>query len=153
MTLLGRVDGDNHTAGSSYLDIAQFIVKYGANPDRDLEELWKRIIFSIAVSNTDDHLRNHGFILTPQGWVLSPAYDINPNPSGAGLSLNISEEDNSLDFDLALSVADYFRLSRQGAEGYLNDISKAVKSWKAIALKLKIPRGEIEFMSPAFQQR
>ena len=150
MTLLGKSDGDNYNTGCSYLDIAQFIVRQGARPNQDLEELWKRIVFSIAVSNTDDHLRNHGFLLTPQGWVLSPAYDINPNPDGTGLALNISMEDNTLDFDLALSVAPQFRLSERQAVTELKNIQSVTRNWKSIASKLKIPPREIDNMSSAF---
>jgi serine/threonine-protein kinase HipA len=150
MTLLGRNDGDNYNSGCSYLDLAQFIVQHGAKPNEDLEELWKRIVFSVAVSNTDDHLRNHGFLLTPQGWMLSPAYDINPNPRGYGLSLNISMDDNSLDFELALSVAPQFRLNMTQAQEHIADIKKIVSRWHEIALRLKIPQSEIENMAPAF---
>ncbi len=150
MTLLGKSDGDNSTSGCSYLDLAQFIVQHGTTPDEDLEELWRRIVFSIAVSNTDDHLRNHGFLLNPQGWILSPAYDINPNPQGNGLSLNISMDDNSLDFELALSVAPHFRLETSQANKQLTTIKEIVSHWREIALKLKLSRMEIENMAPAF---
>ncbi len=150
MTLLGKNDGDNYISGCSYLDLAQFIVRHGARPNEDLAELWRRIVFSIAVSNTDDHLRNHGFILTPQGWTLSPAYDINPNPNGGGLSLNISMTDNSLDFDLALSVAEHFRMPSSLAENQLAKIRHMVGTWREIAQHLQISRMEIENMSPAF---
>ena len=84
-------------------------------------------MFSICVSNTDDHLRNHGFILTPKGWVLSPAYDINPVATGMGLSLNISESDNSLDLALATDVREYFRLSADRAADIIADVCNAVK--------------------------
>jgi serine/threonine-protein kinase HipA len=116
MTMLGYNDGQHADYGVSYLEIVEFLMQHGADVDRDLEELWRRIVFSICVSNTDDHLRNHGFLLTDTGWVLSPAYDINPNESGRGLSLNISENDNSLEFDLAREVAPYFRLNESKAE-------------------------------------
>ena len=150
MTLLGKSDGDNHSSGCSYLDLAQFIVQHGAKPNDDLKELWRRIVFSIAVSNTDDHLRNHGFLLTPHGWILSPAYDINPNPRGSGLSLNISMDDNSLDFNLVLSVAEQFRLNMSQAKDQLTNIKDIVSHWREIALKLKISRIEIEDMALAF---
>ncbi|MEI8245485.1 MAG: HipA domain-containing protein [Lentisphaerota bacterium] len=149
MTLLGRTDGDNYSAGCSYLDLAKFIVQHGASPNEDLTELWRRIVFNIAVSNTDDHLRNHGFLLTPQGWILSPAYDINPTPHGGGLTLNISMNDNSLDFELALSVAPQFRVNTTEAQATVKTIKDAVSRWQDIALKLKIPRREIETMAPA----
>ena len=92
------------------LELVEFLTRKAHRPGSDLEELWSRIVFSIAIHNTDDHLRNHGFLLTDGGWVLSPAYDLNPDPDGTGLSLNISETDNALSFDLALEVAPFFRL-------------------------------------------
>jgi serine/threonine-protein kinase HipA len=150
MTLLGRTDVDNYATGCSYLDLAQFIMRHGANPDEDLEELWRRIVFNIAISNTDDHLRNHGFLLTPQGWTLAPAYDINPSPHSNGLTLNISMEDNSLDFELALSIAPQFRVNIEQAETTVKTIKNAVASWRETAQKLKISRLEIENMAPAF---
>jgi len=79
MTMLGKVDGENRTEGSSYLEIVSFLRANGATPKSDLQELWKRIVFSMAVSNTDDHFRNHGFLLTENGWTLSPMYDVNPD--------------------------------------------------------------------------
>ena len=85
MSLLGQTDG---ASDSSYLDLVDFITQAGASPRKDLAELWKRIVFSMAISNTDDHLRNHGFLLTEKGWRLSPMYDVNPVPYGETLSLN-----------------------------------------------------------------
>ena len=93
MTLLGHSDGQNYQDGISYLELVNFITSQGGNPNPDLEELWRRIVFSICVSNTDDHLRNHGFILTESGWVLSPAYDINPNETGTGLGISNAEQE------------------------------------------------------------
>lgn len=150
MTLLGYTDGVGAEDGISYLELVEFIIQHGANVKEDLTELFRRIVFSIAVSNTDDHLRNHGFILTKQGWRLSPAYDINPNPYGTGLKLNISEDDNSLDFDLALSVAPYFRLTEQEATGIVGNIKSAVSDWEKVAIKYQISKSEREMMSPAF---
>ena len=106
MTLLGKTDGASGADGTSYLDLVAYIRANGAEPKQDLIELWKRIVFNMAVSNTDDHLRNHGFILAPTGWRLSPLFDVNPIPSGDRLSLNVSENDNSI--DLALAMFDAF---------------------------------------------
>ena len=150
MTLLGYADGVNSQDGVSYLEIAEFIIQHGANVDHDLEELWRRIVFSICVSNTDDHLRNHGFLLTEGGWILSPAYDINPNEFGTGLKLNISENDNSLNLNVAMEVAEYFRLSKSKANKIIEMVRKSVLNWKAIAEKNKIPKAEQEIMSKAF---
>lgn len=151
MTLLGHTDGDDHLAGASYLELVDFLNRQGEQPANDLEELWRRIVFSIAVHNTDDHLRNHGFLLTARGWRLSPAYDLNSDPDGTGLSLNISETDNALSFDLALEVASYFRLQPRQAETILQNVKIAVSQWKAHASALGIPRAEQELMTAAFE--
>lgn len=148
MTLLGHTDG---AEGVSYLDLAGFIMKNGGNVSEDLRELWKRIVFNIAVKNTDDHLRNHGFILSPNGWLLSPAYDVNPVYFGRGLTLNISETDNSLDFDLAISVAHYFRVENEAAANIVSEVKQAVSNWRGLAKKYGIPSREQELMAAAFE--
>jgi len=151
MTLLGKNDGANFNDGSSYLDIAGFIIQHGATVQNDLEELWKRIVFSICVSNTDDHLRNHGFLLTRKGWILSPAYDMNPVNTGRGLTLNISDTDNALSLDLAKDVIPYFNLTKDQASKIISNIVSVVSEWKTIAKKHKISNTEIERMTSAFE--
>lgn len=151
MTMLGYTDDKDSHAGASYLEIADFIIKYGARVNEDLRELWKRIVFSICVSNTDDHLRNHGFILSEKGWMISPAFDINPNQTGTGLSLNISGNDNSLSFELALETAEYFRLDIDEAEKIADEIKSNVSSWKAVAEKYGISKREQSSMEKAFR--
>jgi len=151
MTMLGYKDGQDHIDGASYLELVEFIQNNGANVDQDLEQLWRRIIFSICVSNTDDHLRNHGFLLTNEGWILSPAYDINPIETGTGLKLNISEQDNSLDLNLAMEVSEYFRLTEIRATEILAEVLNAVKNWQKIARKYGISRIEQELKSLAFK--
>ena len=116
-----------------------------------MEELWRRIVFNICVSNIDDHLRNHGFLLTDRGWILSPAYDINPVETGTGLSLNISETSNVLEVDLALKVAPYFRLSDKAAQGIVQKVKQSVSQWKVIAEKHGISKSERDIMSKAFR--
>ena len=152
MTMLGYVDGNNFQDGVSYLEIVDFLTRNGANTESDLKELWQRIVFNIFVSNTDDHLRNHGFILTDKGWILSPAFDINPNEDGAGLSLNISFDDNSLDLDLALEVADYFRLTNEDASKIIEGIKKSVTKWRSVANKYQLPKSEQELMAKVFER-
>ena len=152
MTLLGYNDGANADEGVSYLELVEFIIQNGAKVNEDLEELFKRIVFSIAISNTDDHLRNHGFILTQNGWILSPAYDLNPNQYGMGLKLNISEHDNSLDFNLALSVASFFRLSDKQAAEIIDNTKKVVSSWREVATNYRIPKSEQDMMRTAFSR-
>jgi serine/threonine-protein kinase HipA len=152
MTMLGYFDGNNFQDGVSYLEIVDFLTRYGANIERDLKELWQRIVFNVFVSNTDDHLRNHGFILTEKGWILSPAFDINPNEDGAGLSLNISLDDNSLDLNLTLEITDYFRLTNENALKIIEDIKKSVTNWRSIANKYQLPRSEQELMAKVFER-
>jgi serine/threonine-protein kinase HipA len=152
MTMLGYVDGNNFQDGVSYLEIVDFLTRNGANIESDLKELWLRIVFNIFVSNTDDHLRNHGFILTEKGWILSPAFDINPDEDGTGLSLNISLDDNSLDLDLAMEVAEYFRLTREDTLIIIESIKKSVKKWRSVANKYQLPRSEQELMAKVFER-
>ena len=151
MTLLGYKDGYSYKDGGSYLELVELIERYGAAPHDDLMELWKRIIFSVAISNTDDHLRNHGFLLSRKGWLLSPAYDINPNNQGMGLSLNISENDNSLSYDLCLSVAEYFRWELQEAKQFIDTTKKEIAQWHSIAKRMKISKREQSNMESAFK--
>jgi len=153
MTLLERTDGDSSESGASYLEMVDFIISNGKpdHVDRDLEELWKRIVFSIAVSNSDDHLRNHGFILKEGGWILSPAYDINPNASAEGLSLNISWDSNALDYELAKEVAPDFRIDNKKANSLILSIQTEVKKWRRVAASYGISRAEQERMERAFR--
>ena len=153
MTLLGRTDGDSFKDGASYLELAGFIIQNG-NMNyiySDLEELWRRIVFSICIKNTDDHLRNHGFLLEKNGWKLSPAYDINPIPNSTGLSLNISENDNSLNLDLAMEVSEYFRLDKEKAKEIINQVLKSVENWRHIAKKYSISKIQQELMANVFE--
>lgn len=151
MTMLGYTDGVDFHQGISYLEIAGFLERNGADVDNDLEELWRRIVFNICISNVDDHLRNHGFLLTPQGWVLSPAFDMNPVETGTGLKLNISETDNALDLQLALSVCEYFRLKIPRAQEIIGHVKRAVSQWRHPADQYQIGRSEQELMSRAFR--
>jgi len=125
-------------------------MKNGARINQDLEELWRRIVFSICVSNTDDHLRNHGFILSSEGWTLSPAYDINANETGTALRLNISENDNFLDLELAIDVAKYFRLAPKRSKQIISEVTGSVKNWKKVAKEMGISKIELEIMNKAF---
>jgi len=151
MTLLGYTDGADCAEGVSYLELAEWVTRNCDNVSANLEQLWRRIVFNIAVSNCDDHLRNHGFLLTPKGWMLSPAYDINPDEMGMGLKLNISEDDNALDFELAVSVAEYFGLNGKQAEEILNEVKTSVSNWQKIASKYGISRSEQELVRNAFK--
>lgn len=147
MTQLGYYDGDYE---ASYLEIAEFLTHQGTQTQQDLTQLWRRIIFNIAVSNTDDHLRNHGFILSNNGWQLSPAYDINPVTPARGLHLNITEDDNNLDFNLAMEVIDFFRIKPTQAKKIKKEVCQSVSQWAIKATDSGISRSEQDRMASAF---
>lgn len=132
MAQLSYYDGDYE---ASYLELAQ---------------LWRRIMFYIAISNTDDHLRNHGFIYNQGGWLLSPAYDINPVTPANGLHLNITDSDNSLDYELAMEVIDFFQLDSGEATKIKDEVLASVSNWKAKASSIGLGRSEQKLMEPAF---
>ena len=128
------------------------LINHGAQTDIDLRELWSRIVFNLLVSNTDDHLRNHGFILVPgKGWRLSEAYDMNPVPESHGLKFNISEVDNAMDLDLARSVAPYFRVTAEAANEIIERCQAIVRQWPKIATSLGVPVREQERLASAFR--
>ena len=151
MSMLGVKDNEQH----SYLEIAEALIQHGASPNKDLAELWRRIIFTIMVNNTDDHLRNHGFLYARHkgGWSLSPAYDINPTSLEERprvLSTAIDYDDTTADLDLARSVAPEFRLSKDQAEQIIREVSAAVSSWESVAKRLGLTKNERDRMSSAF---
>lgn len=151
MTMLGKTDGASSSDGTSYLELVSFLRANGASPKTDLVEMFRRVVFNMAVSNTDDHLRNHGFILTRTGWRLSPLFDVNPFPYGEYLALNVSEEDNTIDFDLAVDTAEYYGISNNEAKKIAEEISIVVRNnWERLAVSYKLSRGSIERMRPAF---
>ena len=151
MSMLNAVDNDSQI--HSYLDIADAIRQFGASPKEDLLELWKRIVFSILISNTDDHLRNHGFLYVNQkGWKLSPLYDVNPSADNKNiLSTYITENDNSQSLDLALEVCEYFEVEKQTAQNIIIEMKNVVKNWKHVAKQLGLTSAEISKMESAFK--
>ncbi|TDQ77938.1 type II toxin-antitoxin system HipA family toxin [Sphingobacterium yanglingense] len=151
MTMTGNNEDTIRDNPASYLDIVEFIQDNGYRVDENLAQLWRRISFNIAVSNTDDHLRNHGFILNDEGWQLSPAYDLNPSIDKDGLALNIDMHNNALDFELAKSVGEYFRLNDCQMESIIGEVLTAVKDWESIAKEIGISRAEQELMRSAFR--
>ncbi|WP_316750078.1 HipA domain-containing protein [Pedobacter gandavensis] len=151
MTMTGNNEDLIRDSTPSYLDIAEFLQYSGTTHiEKDLHQLWRRIVFSMAISNTDDHLRNHGFLLDQDGWRLSPAYDINPSIEKDGLAINVDTHNNSLDFELAKSVGIYFQLNEEQMNIIIQEVIFAVRGWRSIANEIGIPRAEQELMSPAF---
>ncbi len=151
MTQLGYYDGD--AAGdASYLEIAEFLINHGKETQSDLAQLWRRMVFNIAISNSDDHLRNHGFMLCQKGgWKLSPAFDLNADENAKGLHLNITYSSSALDFELAFEVIDFFRLSRAQANSIYDEVLSAVSQWKSVAKRLDIGRDELLLKADAFR--
>lgn len=147
MTLLQRFDGDND---ASYLELVDLLQSRGAQTQADCEELFRRIVFSICISNTDDHLRNHGFIIGSTGLTLSPVYDINPNPKGRQLSLAIDETNTTLSLEVAESAAEFYGLDLEHAREIIAQVRNAVRRWPKEAKALKLSGKEQERMKAAF---
>jgi serine/threonine-protein kinase HipA len=151
MTMTGKSEDLIRDDTPSYLDIVEFIQFSGSNIAEDLAQLWRRMVFNILISNTDDHLRNHGFLLTATGWRLSPAFDINPSIDKDGLALNIDMDNNQLDLNLAKQVGVYFRLREKEMDEVLDQVKSAVTEWKKVAGEIGISRGEQVLMAGAFR--
>lgn len=152
MTMTGHVDGHDASTGVSYLELAEVLIRHGSQTNADLRELWSRIVFNILVSNTDDHLRNHGFILVPgSGWRLSEAYDMNPVPVADGLKLNITQADNTLDLELAREVAAYFRVGLDEGDEIIEEFQGIVRQWRTLAKQLGLAAREQDRMADAFR--
>lgn len=151
MSMLGARDNETR----SYMEFVDILRQHGAAPKQDMHGLWRRIVFSILISNTDDHLRNHGFLWAgPQGWRLSPAYDLNPMPTDMKprvLSTAIDLEDATASLPLALGVAAYFELSAEAARQTAAQVGRAVATWRHEAALLGLSAGEMERMASAFE--
>jgi serine/threonine-protein kinase HipA len=151
MSMLGARDNEEH----SYLEFVDALRRHGAEPKEDIRSLWRRIVFSILISNTDDHLRNHGFLYSGSGgWRLSPAYDLNPTPTDIKpriLSTAVNLEDRSASLDLALEVAEYFELDVTEARRIAAQVAKATGTWRREAAKFGLRKTEIERMASAFE--
>jgi serine/threonine-protein kinase HipA len=150
LTLVEASDMEAH----SYLEIADAIERFANTADRDLEELFRRLTFSVLITNTDDHLRNHGFLRRGAGWDLAPAYDVNPNPETTGYqALAIDLEDATASIELVMAVAPAFRLGLGRARAILSDVLAAARHWRDAAAAAGIGRREIAFLTPAFEGR
>ncbi len=150
MTMLEASDGDQ----GSYLDIADVIERHSPSAARDLRELWRRIAFSIAISNTDDHLRNHGFLRnSTAGWSLSPAFDLNPDPQPGPkhFSTAIDYDSTAADVEALMRVAPRFRLGADEARTALRDVIDATSRWRTVARELGLDRAAVERMANAFE--
>jgi serine/threonine-protein kinase HipA len=148
MTMLRREDSE----GVSYLDLAQFLLTNGSRTfiKQDLEQLFRRVVFNIAVGNRDDHLRNHGFLLTKDGWRLSPAFDINPNVEKSTHVLNIDDRDNRPSLENALATAELYELTEDRAIEVAKEVVVAVSPWRSAAKEFHIANADIHGMETAF---
>ena len=136
----------------SYLEIGEVIARFSPSPTAELEQLFRRMVFSILTSNTDDHLRNHGFLRTNHGWSLSPAFDMNPNPEGVGQQATaIDLDDRSASVEVALGVADHFRLTAGQAKEVVTEIERATSAWRAVATDLGIQASALSRMEAAYE--
>ena len=152
MTLLGLDDGDNAATGHGYLDIVDFILQNCTNVEENLKELYRRVAFNICIGNSDDHFRNHGFLLTAKGWTFSPAYDMNPTLSEYQ-SLLINSSTNKADLNILLDACEEYMLSRKVAELIISEVIEVVKNWRVLATKLGISKREMEMFSSVFNSR
>jgi serine/threonine-protein kinase HipA len=153
MSMLGAKDHESR----SYLEFVDVLRRYGAAPVEDMEALWRRMVFTILISNTDDHLRNHAFLYEgPHGWRLSPAYDLNPVPIDLKprvLMTAITEDDNTASLALAFEVAGYFEIAETRARKIAAEVAAVVSRWRAVARRHGIARQEIDRMASAFEHR
>ena len=150
MTLLGLQDGNNAADGHGYLDLVDFIVQHCTAVESNLRELYRRVAFYICVGNSDDHFRNHGFLLTPKGWTLSPAYDINPTLNSSQ-SLLISSVSNQAAFSQLRAAAEDYLLTRETADAILAEVQAALVDWSTLAAQIGIPRREIAQFADRWQ--
>ena len=152
MTLLGLSDGDNATTGHGYLDIVDFIIQNCTDVERNLQELFRRVAFNICIGNSDDHFRNHGFLLTAKGWILSPAYDMNPTLSEFQ-SLLISSTSNKADLSILLDACEDYMLNRKTAEKIISEVIEVVKGWRKLATRLGISKREMDMFAGVLDKR
>ena len=141
MSLLGLKDGDNAQGGYGYLDIVDFILQGCCDVEKNLQELYRRVAFNICIGNSDDHFRNHGFLLTPKGWKLSPAYDMNPT-NNEYQSLLINVRSNKADIKILLESCEDYMLNQKVAQDIINDVQAAISNWEPLARQLQIPQRE-----------
>lgn len=152
MTLLGLSDGDNATTGHGHLDIVDFIIQNCTDVEQNLQELYRRVAFNICIGNSDDHFRNHGFLLTAKGWTLSPAYGMNPTLNEYQ-SLLISADSNKADLSILLDACENYMLNRKTAERIVLEVVEAMKDWRGLAIRLGLSKREIDMFAGVLDKR
>jgi serine/threonine-protein kinase HipA len=152
MTLLGLEDGDNATNGHGYLDIVDFILQNCTDVECNLQELYRRVAFNICIGNSDDHFRNHGFLLTAKGWTLSPAYDMNPTLN-AYQSLLISADSNKANLNILFGACEDYMLNRKTAEKIVSEVIDAVKNWRGLSIRMGLSKREMDMFARVLDER
>ena len=150
MTLLGLHDGDNAMNGYGYIDIVEFIIRHCTDVESNLRELYRRVVFNICIGNSDDHFRNHGFLLTPKGWTLSPAYDINPTLS-KHQSLLVTSTSNEADLSLLREASEEYMLSKEIADTIIGEVCNVLKDWLSLATRQGITKREIALFADRWE--
>jgi serine/threonine-protein kinase HipA len=151
LSMLGFTDGEH----GSYPELVDALTEHGAQALADAHELYRRMVFNVLISNVDDHLRNHGFLWAgPNGWALSPAYDLNPTPADVRpriLTTNINLDEGTCDLQLVLSAAEYFGLSTAAAQAIIKQVATATATWRDVARAAQANPHEIRRMASAFE--
>lgn len=142
MTLLGLKDGCNANTGNGYLDMVDFILQSAGNPEKNIRELFRRVAFNICIGNSDDHFRNHSFLLKENNWTLSPAYDINPT-NNRSQALLISKDSSKADLKTLLDASDDYMIDKEEARNIIYDVQRKFRDWRNVARRLQIPNMEI----------
>lgn len=150
MSLIGLRDGDNAQGGYGYLNIVDFILQSCCDVEKNLQELYRRVAFNICIGNSDDHFRNHGFLLTPRGWTLSPAYDMNPTLNEYQ-SLLINESSNKADIRTLQESCESYMIKKEVAENIIRQVQAAVAGWENLAVLLQIPAREVTMFKDRFK--
>lgn len=150
MSLIGLRDGDNAQGGYGYLNIVDFILQSCCDVEKNLQELYRRVAFNICIGNSDDHFRNHGFLLTPRGWTLSPAYDMNPTLNEYQ-SLLINESSNKADIRTLLESCESYMIKKEVAENIIRQVQAAVAGWENLAVLFQIPAREVTMFKDRFK--
>ena len=151
MTLLGLSDGCDARTGNGYLDIVDFILQNCCDVEQNLRQLYRRVAFNIAIGNSDDHFRNHGFLLTPRGWTLSPAYDMNPTLNECQ-ALLINSTTNHADLQVLLDSSEEYMIGKVEAVRIIEEVKAGVKHWRSIATRLGIAKREMDVFEQVFQR-
>ena len=152
MTLLGLEDGDNATNGHGYLDMVDFILQNCTDVERNLQELYRRVAFNICIGSSDDHFRNHGFLLTAKGWTLSPTYDMNPTLNEYQ-SLLISSTTNKSDLSILFDTCEDYMINFKTAEKIISEVVEVVKEWRELAIRLGISKSEMNMFAGVLDKR